>query len=317
MKTLILFLTVAMLCLQACTEPPPVLRVGGNVWPGYEPLYLARDLGFLRGAPIHPVEFTSATQVLRAYRNEAIDAACLTLDEALRLAGQSTDFRIVLVADSSNGADAIIGAPDIQTLQDLRGRRVAVESNALGAFFLTRALQVAGMRPDAVRVVPMQVQDQEQAFLAGTVDAVVTFEPVRGKLLTRGAHLLFDSSRIPGEIIDVVLVRADYLRRYPQVVADLVRGWQQAQDHLSQSADDALARMARREGSTVAGMRKALHGMNLPSRAENRKLLSGPQPALQPALQRLAAFMVQAKLLRHPVPVNGLIDAQALTMAAQ
>ena len=208
MKFLILLLTVGLLGLNGCTrEPPPVLRVGANIWPGYEPLYLARDLGYFRGAPIHAVEFTSATQVIRAYQNETIDAVCLTLDEALLLASEGADLRIVLVADFSNGADVIIGTPGTRAMKDLQGRRVGVEDTALGAFFLTRALQESGVQIGDVRVVPMQVQDHEQAFLKGDVDAVVTFEPVRGKLLARGAHILFDSSRLPGEIVDVVLVQ--------------------------------------------------------------------------------------------------------------
>jgi NitT/TauT family transport system substrate-binding protein len=318
LKFLILLLTVGLLGLSGCTgEPAPVLRVGADIWPGYEPLYLARDLGFFRGKSIHPVEFTSATQVIRAYQNEAIDAVCVTLDEALLLASEGADFRIVLVADFSNGADVILGGPGTRTMKDLMGRRVGVEDTALGAFFLTRALQVSGMQTGDVRVVPMQAQDHEQAFLRGDVDAVVTFEPVRGKLLARGAHLLFDSSRIPGEIVDVVLVRADYLRRHPQVVDDLLHGWQQAQDYLTQSSDAALVRMARREGITVAEMRAALHGVHLPSREENRGLLGGRAPALQPVLQRLANFMLQTKLLHSPVSVNRLIDPQALSMAGQ
>ena len=318
MKFLILLLTVGLLGLNGCSrEPPPVLRVGANIWLGYEPLYLARDLGYLRGSPIHAVEFTSSTQVLRAYQNETIDAVCLTLDEALLLASEGSDLRIVLVADFSNGADVIIGAPGTRTMKDLQGQRVGVEDTALGAFFLTRSLQESGMQTGDVRVVPMQVQDHEQALLNGDVDAVVTFEPVRGKLLGRDAHLLFDSSRLPSEIVDVVLVRATYLQRHSQVVADLVRGWQQAQDYMTRTPDDALARMARREGVTVEEMRAALHGVHLPSREQNRELLSGDESALQPVLQRLAEFMLKSKLLHSPAPVDRLIDPQALSMAGQ
>lgn len=318
MKFLILLLTVGLFGLSACTdEPTPMLRVGGNVWPGYEPLYLARDLGYFKDTPIHPVEFTSATQVIRAFQNEAIDAVCLTLDEALLLTSNGADLRIVLVADFSNGADVIIGAPGTRAMTDLIGRRVGVEDTALGAFFLTRALQESGMKTDAVRVVPMQAQDHERSFLKGDVDAVVTFEPVRSKLLARGAHVLFDSSQLPSEIVDVVLVRGGYLESHPQVVADLVRAWQQAQDYITRSEDDALTRMARREGISEAEMRTALLGVHLPSREENRRLLSGREPALQPAIQRLADFMLRTKLLHSPAPVDKLIDPQALSTTDQ
>ncbi len=318
MKFLILLLAVVLLGLNACTdEPTPVLQVGGVVWPGYGPLYLARDLGYYRNKPIHPIEFTSATQVIRAYQNDTVDAVCLTLDEALLLASQSANFRIVMVADFSNGADVIMGRSDMHTMKDLQGRQVGVEDTALGAFFLTRALLESGMQTDDVRIVPMQAQDHERSFLKDDVDAVVTFEPTRGKLLTRGAHILFDSSRIPGEIVDVVLVRTEYLQRYPQVVNDLLRGWQQAQDYIKNSPADALARLARREGVTDEEMRVALHEITLPDREENRKLLSGPEPALRPVLQHLADFMWQKQLIHNPVPVDKLIDSQALSMADQ
>lgn len=318
MKVLILLLTVGALSLSGCTDQPaPTLRIGANVWPGYEPLYLARDLGYFRDVPLHAVEFTSATQVIRAYQNEAIDAACVTLDEALLLASQGADFRIVLVADFSNGADVIVGAPGIRSMADLRGQRVGVEDTALGSFFLMRALQESNMQTGDVRVVPVQAQDHEQAFLKGDVDAVVTFEPVRGKLLARGGHILFDSSRIPSEIVDVVLVRAEYLRRHPDVVAELVRGWQQAQEYMTRASDDALLRMARRETATVVEMRAALRGVHLPSREENRRLLSGHEPALQATARRLAGFMLQTNLLPRPAPVDRIFDAQALAGTTQ
>ena len=86
--------------LVACTQPPPEpVRVGTNIWIGYEPLYVGRDRGIVRDDEVRLVEYLSATQVLRSYRNGAVDAAALTLDEALLLAQQSPDVRFVLVLD--------------------------------------------------------------------------------------------------------------------------------------------------------------------------------------------------------------------------
>lgn len=319
MKFLILLImTVSLFGLAGCTrEPAPVLRVGGNIWPGYEPLYLARDLNYFSGATIHPVELTSATQVIRAYQNDAIDAACLTLDEALLLASQGEDFRIVLVADFSNGADVVVGASGMTRMTDLKGKRVGVEDTALGAFFLARALQESGMQFRDVRVVPLQVQDHEQAFISGKVDAVVTFEPVSGRLLKRGVPILFDSSRIPGEIVDVLLVRTSYLEHNTEIVANLLRGWQQAQDYMTRAPDDAQVRMAHREGVTVAEMRTGLQGVHLPSRDENHQLLTGGAATLKPVLQRLAKFMLENKLLEKAVPVDKLIESRDLLTVQQ
>src|SRR3989304_6101293 len=82
---------VALLALLGgCGEPhQPPLRLGtrGN-WLGHEPFYLARDQGFFGSAPVQIVDYASAPQVQDAFRNGAIEAATLTLDEALQLAAQ-------------------------------------------------------------------------------------------------------------------------------------------------------------------------------------------------------------------------------------
>lgn len=120
----LLVLTLA-LGLSACQPPPePPLRLGSFGWPGYEPFYLAEELGFYDGTAVKFADYTSATAILQAFRNGALDAATLTLDEVLLLADQGHHPRIALVLDASHGADAILGRPGLKTLADLRDRRV-------------------------------------------------------------------------------------------------------------------------------------------------------------------------------------------------
>ena len=69
---------------RASRKPP--LRIGTNVWIGSEPLYLARELGHLDPAAVQLVEYPSASEVLRAYRNQAIDGMVISLDELFGLA---------------------------------------------------------------------------------------------------------------------------------------------------------------------------------------------------------------------------------------
>jgi len=83
--------------LAGCgVEPAPPLRIGTNVWPGYEPLYLARELGYLDPRSVHLVEYPSASEVIRAFRNHAIEAAALTFDEVLLLTQDGFKPRVVL-----------------------------------------------------------------------------------------------------------------------------------------------------------------------------------------------------------------------------
>ena len=116
------------------------LSIGTNVWPGYEPLYLARDQGFLPSEKLNLVEYPSATQVIKGFRNGAIQFAALTLDEVLILAENGLNPKVILIMDISDGGDVVLANPRFSSMQQLKGKRIAVESSALGAYVLTRAL---------------------------------------------------------------------------------------------------------------------------------------------------------------------------------
>lgn len=299
---------MVLLAGAACTaDPPPILRVGTNVWPGYEPLYLARDLGYL-DASIRLVEYSSATQVITAYRNGAIEAAALTLDEVLLLAQHGQDPRVILVMDISHGGDAVVGVPSLRRLADLKGRRVGVEHTATGAYVLSRALHLAGLTRADVHPVPLKVDEHERAFREGKVDAVVTFDPVRSKLLAAGARQLFDSSQIPGEIMDVLVVRRDRLERHRGQVVALLAGWFRALDDLRRAPRDVAPRLAKRLRLSADQVLAAYEGLKLPDAARNRALLTGDPPELVRAARRLADVMVEERLLRPPRDASPAVD---------
>jgi NitT/TauT family transport system substrate-binding protein len=304
----LLALVVLVVALSGCmreTEPP--LRIGTNVWIGSEPLYLARDLQQLDREAVQLVEYPSASEVSRAFRNQAIDGMVISLDELFALAVDGLQPRIVVVADVSHGADVVVGRSGMRAMKDLRGKRVAVESGALGAFVLSRALALNGMRASDVNIVPLESNEHPAAFERGQVDGAVTFDPYRTQLLGTGAHTLFDSSQIPGEIVDLVAVRASVLEKNPQAVQNLLTGWFKALDYLEREPKDAAARMAVREQITGEQFLQALQGLRIPSRADNLKMLAGATPGLVVSGRQLMTLMVEAKLLRSTVEIEDLL----------
>lgn len=134
--------------LTACGpryEPP--LAVGTNTWTGYEPLYLARDLGLHDGLPVRLVELGSTTQSMDALRTGQLGMAGLTLDEALTLAQEGIALKVVWVMDVSSGADALVVRPGLADLSDLRGSKVGVEQTAVGPTCCRRPCARRGSHP--------------------------------------------------------------------------------------------------------------------------------------------------------------------------
>lgn len=300
--------------ISACSQPKPPLRVGTNIWIGYESLYVAESMGFFAQEPIRLVTMRNASEVQQALHAGMLEAAAMSLDEALNLVEEGLDLRVVLVMDVSTGADVVLGHPGIASLQDLRGKRVGVETSALGAVMLQACLEAAGLEPGDLRIIDMGIDRHAGAFREGQIDAVVTFEPVRSELLREGATVLFDSSMAPGHIVDVLVVTADTLDRRPDAVRRLVEGHFRAIAQLHKDPLRAATIMRPRQQLPPEDIVKAFAGVHIPDAAENHRLLgsaSGP-PALESNAERLMRLMVEHRLLREPVDVAGLADGRFL-----
>jgi NitT/TauT family transport system substrate-binding protein len=297
-----------LLSLAGCMrEPETALRIGTNVWIGSEPLYLARELGRLDPATVQLVEYPSASEVLRAFRNQAIDGMVISLDELFGLAVDGLQPRIILVVDVSRGADVVVGRPGMRTMRDLKGKSVAVESGALGAFVLSRALALNGMQASDVNVVHLESNEQASAFDKGRVDGAVTFDPYRAQFLRAGAKTLFDSTQIPGEIVDLLAVRATVVERRPKAIQALLTGWFDAVDYMKSEPKDAAQRMGIRQQTSGEQFLEAQRGLHVPSREENLAMLGGATPELAATGRRLMALMVDAKLLRTGLEIEGVL----------
>jgi NitT/TauT family transport system substrate-binding protein len=291
--------------------------VGAVPWAGSEPLFLARERGLMPSEHLRLVEFVDSADMIRAFRNGALDAVALTLEEALRLESLGLEPRVVLVLDASHGADCVVARPEVKTLAELQGRRVALEHMALGLYMLGRALEGVRLRPEDVQRVPTRLDSHLEVYQRGEVDAVVTFEPTCQQLVEAGAHVLFDSSRIPEEILDVLVVRKSYLAANPERIDVLLRGWFSALDYLGAHPDEAERLMAPRLGIPPRQLRKALAGVRLLDARQQREQLTGPAPRLRDTLQRLRRVMSKDGLLpARPREDSLLLDASSLLRVA-
>lgn len=311
-----LFPVLLIVLLAGCAEPPPTsLRVGVNPWVGYDPLVLAAAQGALAEPDIRIVELASNSDSQRALRNGLLDAAALTLDETLRLADSGLPLRIIAVLDQSLGGDAVLARPEIGSPAALRGRVIALEQTAVGALVLERLLAAGDLQRADVRLLHMEAAQHGAALSSGRVDAVITFEPIRSWLLARGFRVVFDSRAMAGEIMDVLVVRADALdgSALPRWAA-LLGAWEQARLAL-RDEDDLIARLAPGADLTPAGYRATLDGLSLMGVEESARLLGGPVPELPQAADELIRLLRRLQLLRADPDWGNLLDARPVALA--
>ncbi len=223
MRAIVVVLLASL--LAACTPPQPPLRVGLLEWPPYEILRLAEQLDFNPDDVIEIVEFRSPAEAVRAYVAGGVDIVALSLEVVVEIAGRDDDHRVIVVIDESVGGDAVVSREPLEDLGEISGRRVGMQSGLLAAHVLTRLLEEAGLTVDDVVISYIDIADHLEAFRRGDVDLMITYDPMRSKLLAAGGQQIFSSAQFPGEIIDVFVARQSQIDLRPEDFRRFARSW--------------------------------------------------------------------------------------------
>jgi NitT/TauT family transport system substrate-binding protein len=189
---------------------------------------------------------------------------------------------------------------------ELKGQRVGLERGVLGEFMLLRAVQGQGLgladfklRYDGPKALVAQLQ-------RGVLDAIVTYAPHSDGLMADPRwRVLFSSSQIPGEVVDVLAVSPELQRRDSRLVAALVSTWWAARQFAAEQPQQATAVMAHRQGVTPEQFRSSQRLIRYPDRAQQVALLASEGP-VQRTLQRLQRQMQQANRLPQAIPLPQL-----------
>lgn len=283
-------------CQRAVAAP---LRIASHLWPGYEFMFLAQREGWISAQDTVLVETGASSESLQLLATGKADGVTLSLDELLRARERGLSLVTVLVFDISMGADVLLAKPGIDTLAQLKGKRIGVEHSGVGALLLYRALLDAALRLDEVKTVEVTFERHFQAWQSGELDALITFEPVAGRLQALGARRLFDSSWIPDTIFDVLAVMPATLDRHRDALQRLVKAHFRGLRNFRKNPHDTAFRMAQRFKLPPKEVIGAFRGLELPNESRNRKLLHGERSVIVKVSMELCDIMVQAGLLKN------------------
>ena len=289
----------------------PTVRIGANLWVGYDLLTVAEELDLYGGVDVEIVDFASFSDVVAAFERGHLDGMASTLNELPQVRARTDlDPVAVMVTDISNGADVVLADASIRSVEELTGARVAVEP-PLGLYVLSRALSSVGLSLDDVTVVWAQQPEMPILAEAGQIDAAVSFPPWSVRLVSdHGFAALFTSADIPGEVVDVVSFRSQFIEDRPEAVRAVLLAWDRALAHLAEHPDEAIARMAVHEGLSELELRAALEGVELPTLAQQRDLFT--DEILDATCRRVAEILVGIDVIEDTLSAVGCVSAEPI-----
>jgi NitT/TauT family transport system substrate-binding protein len=268
------------------------VTVAASMWVGYQPLFLARDHAWLKPDKATLLETHSPAESLEAVRLGKANAAAVTLDEMLTARGTGLPLTVVLVFNTSMGADMLLAEVGMTGLPQLKGQRIALEDSSVAEIMLAEILREAGLKQSDVRLLRTPVDDHPNVWHRHAADAFITYEPVASQLLARGLVRLFDSRQIPDTILDVLAFHRDALDApHAQAIRHLLEAHFRALDSLVRNPQDAAYRLSSRLALPAPDVLKAFKGLVLPSLVANHRMLTGDSAQLMSTARRIAEIL--------------------------
>jgi NitT/TauT family transport system substrate-binding protein len=325
MVALVLTLIASMFLaspVQAQSAAP--LKIAYSDWPGWVAWEVAVQKGFFKEEGVN-VEFVWLEYLpsMEAFSAGKVDAVCVTNGDALVTGGTGKPSTGIVLNDYSNGNDKIVAKPGINSIKDLKGKKVGLELNLVEHLMLLKALEANGMKESDVTLVNFPTSETPQALSSGGVDAVAAWYPISGQTLKQvaGSKALFTSADAPGLIYDTLTVSRESLATRRADWKKVVKVWFKTLDYIKNPAtkDDAIKIMAARVKVTPEEYAKNMEGTFLLDIAGNLKhLKEGTTLESVYGSSAIAdAFNVKYKVYKDPQNIKSYIDPSLVMEVAK
>lgn len=300
-------------------EAKQKFRVAWTIYVGWMPWDYAAETGIVKkwadkyGIEIEVVQLNDYVESINQYTAGSFDGCVMTNMDALTIpAAGGVDSTALIVGDFSNGNDGIIlkGKP---TLADIKGQKVNLVELSVSHYLLARALTTIGASEKDLTVVNTSDADIVAAAAASDTTALVTWNPQLSEILKMpDTHRVFDSSQIPGEIIDLMVVNTETLKANPKLGQALVGAWYEVMALMAKNdaaGQAARTAMAKASGTDLAGFDSQL-GTTKMFYTPAEALAFTRSQALPDTMRRVADFSFAHGLLGEGAPSADFIGVE-------
>jgi len=264
--TALAILMSSALSTTAIAQEKTEFKVAWSIYVGWMPWGYLEDSGIMDkwadkyGIDVEIVQINDYVESINQYTAGQFDGVSATNMDTLSIpSGGGVDTTALIVGDYSNGNDAVIIKGD-GDLASLAGKPVNLVELSVSHYLLARGLDSVGLsEADLGGVINTSDADMIAAFATDDVQAVVTWNPLVSEILEDpSATKLFDSSDIPGEIIDLMVVNTDTLAANPDFGKALVGAWYEVMTLMAEGDEEVLTAMAEASGTDLAGYQAQL-----------------------------------------------------------
>jgi sulfonate transport system substrate-binding protein len=259
---------------KAQTKEEKVVNIGiqQSIWP----ILIAKEKGWFEeefakaGAKVNWVEFQSGPAYFEAIVSDRLDFG--RVGNIPVLAGQAANVPFKEIANGSNGekGDAILVRKDspIRTLQDLKGKKIAVAKGSSAYGLLYKALAKANIDPADVKIIQLQPDEAQPAFETSSVDAWAIWEPFQStQVIKNGAKVIANGETIQSSSPGFQIVRTKFAEENPDLVVRYLKVTEKATRWQKEHPEEAVklyAKLKKVDENIIRQVIKNSEAANLP-----------------------------------------------------
>jgi NitT/TauT family transport system substrate-binding protein len=223
----------ALVASPVSAEVKQEFKVAWTIYAGWMPWdYIARK-GIIDkwaskyGIKIEVVQLNDYIESINQYTAGGFDGVSVASMDALTIpAVGGVDTTGLILGDYSNGNDGLVLKGKGKKLADVKGQKVNLVELSVSHYLLARALESVGLSERDIQVVNTSDADIVAAYATPDVSAVVTWKPQLSEVAAApDSTLVFDSSSIPAEIVDLMVVNTRTLKDNPALGKALMGAW--------------------------------------------------------------------------------------------
>ncbi|UVE18749.1 putative urea ABC transporter substrate-binding protein [Pseudomonas sp. LS44] len=310
----------AALSLSAHAEQKDKFNVCWTIYAGWMPWEYGASKGIVDkwakkyGIEIEVTQLNDYVESINQYSAGQFDGCTMTNMDALTIpAAGGVDSTALIVGDFSNGNDGLVLKGEGKQLADMKGMPINLVELSVSHYLLARSLEKAGLSEKDIKVVNTSDADIASAFNTSDVQAAATWNPMLAEITAKpGVSQVFDSSQIPGEIMDMMVVNSETLKDNPALGKALTGAWFEIlalMNSGSAEGQTALEHMAKASGTDLAGFQAQLATTKL-FYTPQETLAFATSPKLPATMTKVAEFSFSHGLLGE-----GAKDATAVGMS--
>ncbi|MDO8826889.1 ABC transporter substrate-binding protein [Methylophaga sp.] len=318
MKKSVFISLIAGLLLAGSANAQP-LKIGYSDWPGWVAWEIAIEKNMFKQVGVDvQFEWFDYVASMDAFAAGQLDAVTMTNGDALVTGATGAQNVMILINDYSNGNDMIVGAPGINSISDLKGKKVGVELGFVVHLLLMNGLEKAGMTESDVNLVNVPTNETPQVLASRQVDAIGAWQPNSGQALqlVPDSKPIYTSADEPGLIYDVLAVSPSSLAAHRDEWKKVIDAWYMAVDYLNdpETRDDAISIMAARVGIEPAEYEAFIDGTKILTKQEAQAFMKKADGfgSLYGSTAIADKFNVDNNVYAEKQPVDNYIDPSLL-----